>query len=440
MAAADGCSRLQQGGCRIRLRREDGRKLRTAGSMTGGRAAADVGSPTTEPVDVRPVRRASGAQAPADRRRRRSSSALAIVAGLRLAVAGALRPISSACSGTHLVLATLTFPVWIVSFSLNKLYQARAVERPTEELRRIVNASLVAIGVIVAVSFALQFKALSRLWVVLAAGLRHRRDGRRAHGRPADVHQDAPRRSDLPAGADHRHRRRRRRPAARRPARAAPRLPGRRLRRRRRHRRPRRLHACSAHRPDRGDPRGDRRHRRADLAVVGRVGGRQPPDPRPHRRRLPRRPLVRPARHRRRALPGPGPRRAHADLRRADPARRLAGGRQAGVRHHGGGARPDVLGADHDRRRDRHQAVVAGSGDLRPGARRPGRRDVPGLQVPHDGRRRRGPPGRAGGAQRGRRADVQDDGRPARHAGRRASCASCRSTRSRSSSTCCAAR
>jgi exopolysaccharide biosynthesis polyprenyl glycosylphosphotransferase len=65
----------------------------------------------------------------------------------------------------HLVLATLTFPVWIVSFSLNKLYLARAVERPAEELRRILNASIVAIGVIVAFSFVLQFKALSRLWV-----------------------------------------------------------------------------------------------------------------------------------------------------------------------------------------------------------------------------------------------------------------------------------
>ena len=60
----------------------------------------------------------------------------------------------------------------------------------------------------------------------------------------------------------------------------APRLPGRRLRRPRRHRRPWRRATCSAAiDDDRGGPRGDRRHRRADLAVVGRVRRRQPAHP-----------------------------------------------------------------------------------------------------------------------------------------------------------------
>src|SRR6186997_3408563 len=58
----------------------------------------------------------------------------------------------------HFTLAVITFPAWIVSFSLHKLYQARAVERPAEELRRIIYASLTAVGVMVAVSFILQFK------------------------------------------------------------------------------------------------------------------------------------------------------------------------------------------------------------------------------------------------------------------------------------------
>jgi exopolysaccharide biosynthesis polyprenyl glycosylphosphotransferase len=66
----------------------------------------------------------------------------------------------------HLALAFVTFPAWIVSFSLHKLYQARAVERATEELRRIVYASLTAVGVLVAVSFVFQFKVLSRFWVL----------------------------------------------------------------------------------------------------------------------------------------------------------------------------------------------------------------------------------------------------------------------------------
>ena len=176
-----------------------------------------------------------------------------------------------------------------------------------------------------------------------------------------------------------------------------PRLSGRRVRRRRRHRR--RAAACSRarrHRRDPGRARGHRCDRRADLAVVRRVRGRQPAHPRAHRRRLPRRPVVRAARHRRRALPGPGPRRAHADLRRADPARRLARRRQADLRHRRGRSWPSsfsapiTLLAAH-----RRQADVARAGDLRPGARRPRRAAVPHLQVPHDGRRRRRPQGRA---------------------------------------------
>ena len=66
----------------------------------------------------------------------------------------------------HLVLAFLTFPVWSVSFSLNRLYLARAVERPMEEFRRIVQACLISVGVIVALAFAFQFTELSRLWTV----------------------------------------------------------------------------------------------------------------------------------------------------------------------------------------------------------------------------------------------------------------------------------
>ena len=62
------------------------------------------------------------------------------------------------------------------------------------------------------------------------------------------------------------------------------------------------------------------------------------------------------------------------------------------------------------------------------------------LQVPHDGRGRRRPPGRARAAQRGGRRDLQDAHRPARDPGRAASCGAGRSTSCRSSSTCCAAR
>ncbi len=132
--------------------------------MTGGRASADTGLSTTEPVDIRPT------VAPSTLKYR-LIAADALVVGLAVVMAFVWQSLvrSDAQLGvqrSHLVLATITFPAWTISFSLNKLYQARAVERPSEELRRIVNASLVAIGVVLAFSFVLQFKALSRLWVL----------------------------------------------------------------------------------------------------------------------------------------------------------------------------------------------------------------------------------------------------------------------------------
>ena len=181
---------------------------------------------------------------------------------------------------THLVLATLTFPVWIVSFSLNKLYQARAVERPTEEFRRIVNASLVVdrrhrrrsrsscssrrcrgsgscrCSAFVIVGMTIERTVARRIFTkmrrageicrpvlivgtdadavaLLHAAQRTPHLGYRVVGfvGPDDI---GVRGGCTVLGGD---------------------------------------------RPDRGDPRGDRRHRRADLAVVGRVRGRQPPDP-----------------------------------------------------------------------------------------------------------------------------------------------------------------
>ena len=66
----------------------------------------------------------------------------------------------------HLVLAVLTFPVWMVALAANKLYQSRATERRGEELKRLVNAALVSMGSIVGLAFVGQFKVLSRLWVV----------------------------------------------------------------------------------------------------------------------------------------------------------------------------------------------------------------------------------------------------------------------------------
>jgi exopolysaccharide biosynthesis polyprenyl glycosylphosphotransferase len=70
---------------------------------------------------------------------------------------------------THLMLAILSLPFWPICLSLNKVYLARAVERRTEEIRRIVNASLMSVGFIVVAAFVVQFHELSRLWVLSVA-------------------------------------------------------------------------------------------------------------------------------------------------------------------------------------------------------------------------------------------------------------------------------
>jgi exopolysaccharide biosynthesis polyprenyl glycosylphosphotransferase len=138
--------------------------LKTAGSMTGGRASVEVVPPITEP-EHRP-----STLAPSTLRHRLIAADVAVVA-VAIVLTFVWQSLVKSerelgVQHSHLTLAFITFPAWIVSFSLHKLYQARAVERPTEELRRIIYASLTAVGVMVTVSFIFQFKVLSRLWVL----------------------------------------------------------------------------------------------------------------------------------------------------------------------------------------------------------------------------------------------------------------------------------
>ncbi len=89
---------------------------------------------------------------------------------------------------------------------------------------------------------------------------------------------------------------------------------------------------------------------------------------------------------------------------------------------------------------DRLAGDVAGRGDLPVRSARHRRGAVRLPEVPHHVRRRRTPPARAGGAQRGRRRDLQDPPRPRGSRRSAASCAAGRSTSCRSSSTCSRAR
>jgi exopolysaccharide biosynthesis polyprenyl glycosylphosphotransferase len=132
--------------------------------MTGGRASVELAPPDIEP------KRAPSTVAPKLLRQRLVAADVAVVAlaiGASFVVQWLLQPSDRlGVQRSHLVLACLTFPAWVLSFASQKLYQARAVERPSEELRRIVYASLSAVGVMVAFSFVFQFKVLSRFWVL----------------------------------------------------------------------------------------------------------------------------------------------------------------------------------------------------------------------------------------------------------------------------------
>ena len=129
--------------------------------MTGGLAAADVELRSSESLVL------SHFVAPSTLKQRLMAvDAMVVAVGITLAFAGQslLRSDELGLQRPHLILACLTFPVWSVSFSLNRLYLARAVEQPIEEFRRIVRACLISVGVMVAVAFAFQYTELSRLW------------------------------------------------------------------------------------------------------------------------------------------------------------------------------------------------------------------------------------------------------------------------------------
>ena len=97
--------------------------MNVAGSVTGGRAAAGIDSQSAEPIEVTPP------VAPSTLRQR---LVLADAATISLGILLAFGWQSLMRSGTdlgnqrvHLMLAFVTFPVWLVTFSLNKLYQSR---------------------------------------------------------------------------------------------------------------------------------------------------------------------------------------------------------------------------------------------------------------------------------------------------------------------------
>ncbi|MAT06100.1 MAG: UDP-phosphate glycosylphosphotransferase [Acidimicrobiaceae bacterium] len=67
----------------------------------------------------------------------------------------------------HFLLGLASLPGFAIGASFNRMYLARANERPSEEAGNIARTVAVGVGTVVLIAFLIQFKELSRLWVVL---------------------------------------------------------------------------------------------------------------------------------------------------------------------------------------------------------------------------------------------------------------------------------
>ncbi len=81
-----------------------------------------------------------------------------------------LKPVPRHIAYEHLALLVVAIPAFVVGANLNRLYLARANERVKEEVWNILKAVGLSIAVLLTVSFVIQYRELSRLWVLLLAG------------------------------------------------------------------------------------------------------------------------------------------------------------------------------------------------------------------------------------------------------------------------------
>lgn len=80
-----------------------------------------------------------------------------------------IKPVPTFIIAHHLALSLTLVPGFAIGAIYNKLYQARANERPMQETRNVLNAIGVAMGLLILVAFLWQYKELSRLWIMLVA-------------------------------------------------------------------------------------------------------------------------------------------------------------------------------------------------------------------------------------------------------------------------------
>ncbi len=103
------------------------------------------------------------------KRRLMLADAVAVWFGIMMAfvLQAALKPVPGFVVLNHIALSLTLVPGFCLGAACNRLYQARANDRPAREARNVLNAVAVAASALVLVAFLAQYKDLSRLWVVL---------------------------------------------------------------------------------------------------------------------------------------------------------------------------------------------------------------------------------------------------------------------------------
>lgn len=97
------------------------------------------------------------------------ADAVAVATGIALSflIQAVVKPVPGFVMVSHLALALMLVPGFGIGAAYNKLYQARANDRPLQEARNIINAVSVGTGSLVLIAFLSQYKELSRLWIIL---------------------------------------------------------------------------------------------------------------------------------------------------------------------------------------------------------------------------------------------------------------------------------
>jgi exopolysaccharide biosynthesis polyprenyl glycosylphosphotransferase len=120
---------------------------------------------SADAVRTRPGQRSSRAL----KRQLMLADSIAVLVGFLAAflMQRAVRPLQSDGVSQHAVLMLISLPGFAFGAAALRLHQARANERPSQEVLNIVRAVWLGVAFMIVLAFTLQFRELSRLWIGL---------------------------------------------------------------------------------------------------------------------------------------------------------------------------------------------------------------------------------------------------------------------------------